>query len=123
MRQETLVFRISQIIRAVERQYGMDEMDASARNLLFLIGEAERDGSSLSVSEAIRESGTNTAPTVYSKLAKLEASGWVKSVPDKNDRRVKRLHLTPHSKKVFGVMSRLVRSDSAKWPASGVQAP
>jgi len=105
MRQDELIFRINRVIRAIEANTGLDELDLSSRAILNFIGEAESQQKTLNVSDVVKGPGFGTAPTVYSRIAELEKGGWIKCVPDPEDGRAKLVRLTPSAKKAFSRMS------------------
>lgn len=105
LRSDDLIFRINRVIRAVESSTGLDELDLSARSVLNFIGEAESQQRVLNVSDVVRGPGFGTAPTVYSRIAELERTGWIKCVQDPNDGRAKHVRLTPLARKAFAKMS------------------
>jgi hypothetical protein len=105
LRTEDLIFRLNRVIRAVESATGMDELDLSSRSILNFIGEAESEQRILNVSDVVKGPGFGTAPTVYSRIAELERTGWIKCVPDPEDGRAKHVRLTPLARKAFARMS------------------
>ena len=100
-----LIFRISRVVRAIEANSGLGELDISARAILNFIGEAEVEQKTLNVSDIVKGPGFGTAPTVYSRLSELEKAGWIRCIPDPNDGRAKQVLLTPLSKRTFAKMS------------------
>ena len=105
LRTDDLIFRINRVIRAVEASAGLDELGLSSRSILNFIGEAEADQRLLNVSDVVKGPGFGTAPTVYSRIAELERTGWIKCVQDPNDGRAKHVRLTPLARKTFARMS------------------
>lgn len=100
-----LIFRINGLVRAIEVNSGLGELDLKARSILSFIGEAEADRLALNVSDIVKAPGFGTAPTVYARLAELEDAGWIKSVPDPRDGRAKRVSLTAQARRTFAKMS------------------
>jgi hypothetical protein len=105
LQSDDLIFRIHRAIRTVESNTGLDELDLSSRAILNFIGEAESEQRTLNVSDVVKGPGFGTAPTVYSRIAELEGTGWIKCVPDPNDGRAKHVRLTPQARKAFARMS------------------
>jgi DNA-binding MarR family transcriptional regulator len=105
LRKEDLIFRINRVIRTVESNTGMDELDLSSRSILSFIGDAESQERVLHVSDVVKGPGFGTAPTVYSRIAELERTGWIKCVQDPEDGRAKHVKLTPQARKAFARMS------------------
>ena len=100
-----LIFRINRVVRAMEATSGLDELDISARAILSFIGEAEAEQRTLNVSDVVKGPGFGTAPTVYSRLAELEKSGWIRCVPDPRDGRAKQVLLTTQARRTYAKMS------------------
>jgi hypothetical protein len=115
-RTEDLIFRINRAIRAVESATGMNELDLSSRSILNFIGEAESEQRILNVSDVVKGPGFGTAPTVYSRIAELERTGWIKCVPDPDDGRAKHVRLTPLARKAFSRMSAEVQKVVGRKP-------
>lgn len=105
LRNDDLIFRINRVVRAVESSTGMDELDLSSRSILTFIGEADSQQKQLHVSDVVKGPGFGTAPTVYSRIAELERTGWIKCVQDPDDGRAKHVKLTPLARKTFSRMS------------------
>jgi DNA-binding MarR family transcriptional regulator len=105
LRSDDLIFQINRVIRTVESHAGLDGLDLSSRSILNFIGEAESEQRVLNVSDVVKGPGFGTAPTVYSRIAELERTGWIKCVQDPNDGRAKHVKLTPLSRKTFAKMS------------------
>jgi hypothetical protein len=105
LRNDDLIFRINRVIRAVESDTGMNELDLSSRSILNFIGEADAEQRVLNVSDVVKGPGFGTAPTVYSRIAELERTGWIKCVQDPDDGRAKHVKLTPIARKAFSRMS------------------
>lgn len=105
MDKSNLIFRINQLVRAIEETSGLGQLDISARAILNFIGEADATNKGLNVSDVVKGPGFGTAPTVYARLAELEKAGWIKAEPDPRDGRAKRISLTPLAKRTFARMS------------------
>ena len=105
LRTDDFIFRINRVIRAIESNTGLDELDLSSRAILNFIGEAESEQRVLNVSDVVKGPGFGTAPTVYSRIAELERTGWIKCVQDPEDGRAKHVRLTPPARKAFAKMS------------------
>ena len=96
------------MVRSIEAASGLGDLDIMTRSILSFIGEAEADGQTLNVSDVVKAKGFGTAPTVYSRLAELEKAGWIKSIPDPQDRRAKLVQLTPLARRTYAKMSKEV---------------
>lgn len=105
MDKNQLIFRINRVIRAIEANSGLDELDISARAILNFIGEAEAEQRTLNVSDVVKGPRFGTAPTVYSRLSELEKAGWIKCIPDPRDGRAKQVLLTPLARRTYAKMS------------------
>ena len=103
-----LILRINGIVRSVEAAYGLGDLDIMTRSILSFIGEAEADSQTLNVSDVVKAEGYGTAPNVYSRLAELEKSGWMRCIPDPHDRRAKLVQLTPLARRTYAKMSKEV---------------
>lgn len=118
MDKNQLIFRINRVVRSIEATSGLGELDISARAILSFIGEAEAEQRTLNVSDVVKGPGFGTAPTVYSRLAELEKTGWIKCIPDPRDGRAKQVLLTPQSRRTFARMSTEARKLFAGQRAS-----
>lgn len=105
MKTSMFIIAVYRVLRAVEKEAGLDGMDARTRTLLLLIADGDIGGEALSVGDLTRNGNMGTAPTVYNALNALESEGWIERRQDAQDARTKRLCLTEHSRKVFGRMS------------------
>lgn len=105
MRTSSFIFAVYRILRIVEKEAGLDGLDARAKALLLLIADGDFEGSALSVGDLTRNGEMGTAPTVYSALNALESEGWIERRQDVRDARTRRLCLTDRARKVFGRMS------------------
>ena len=99
---------VNRIIRDCGSRAGMDALSQRSVALLSLIGEAEALDQPMRVTELIKQSGSGTAPTIYSSVAELAEGGWIDRYVDENDGRATRLHLTAKSRRVFAEMSRQI---------------
>ena len=86
----------------------MDALSPRSVVLLRIIGEAETLDQPLRVHELIKQSGSGTAPTIYSSVAELAEGGWIDRLVDEKDGRATRLHLTAKSRRAFAEMSRQI---------------
>jgi len=105
MKQSALIFRINQLVRAIEERTGLMEMDFASREMLKFIGEAQTASKTLSVSDIVKSEIFGTPPTVYSRLTKLEEAGWINSRANAEDGRVKNIVLSTAAIKAFSRMS------------------
>ncbi len=105
LRSGDLIFRINRVIRTVESSTGLSDLDLTSKSILGFIGEAEAEQRVLNVSDVVKGPGFGTAPTVYSRIAELERTGWIKCVQDPNDGRAKHVRLTPAARRAFARMS------------------
>lgn len=120
MRKADFIFRIGQLVRAIEARSGLDTLDPVARQLLLLIAETQAQGQAPTVTRVVAKANLGTAPTIYARLAVLERDGWIIPTPDPSDGRAKRLRLAPRAEKAFTQMSReLSRLSEETSPASG----
>ena len=106
MDKNQFIFGICRIVRSIEASSGLGDLDLTSRSILSFIGEAEAENRTLHVSDVVRGRGFGTAPTVFSRLAELERTGWIKSTPDPSDGRAKQVQLTPMARRTYARMSR-----------------
>ena len=99
---------VNRIIRECGSRAGMDEVSQRSVALLSLIGEAEALDQPMRITELIKQSGSGTAPTIYSSVAELAEGGWIDRLVDEKDGRATRLHLTAKSRRAFAEMSRQI---------------
>jgi DNA-binding MarR family transcriptional regulator len=99
---------VNRIIRDCGSRAGMDGVSQRSVVLLRLIGEVEALDQPMRVTELVKQSGSGTAPTIYSSVAELEDGGWIDRHADEKDGRATRLHLTAKSRRVFAEMSRQI---------------
>ncbi len=109
------IFRIHQVIRAVEERCGLVELDLAAREILRLVGDGEASGKRLNVSEIVRHSEFGSPPTIFSRIARLHEAGWIAYAPDPSDGRIRIVELTARARRAFALMSAAaVKAISAK---------
>jgi DNA-binding MarR family transcriptional regulator len=101
----SFVFTVYRILRTVEKEAGLEGLDARAKALLLIIADGDYEGAALSVGDLTRTGDMGTAPTVYSALNELESSGWIERRQDARDARTRRLCLTDRARKAFARMS------------------
>lgn len=106
MKDEALIFRLYRMLRELEHEAGLDELDLRARALLRLICEGDASGTPPIVGDFVKENPLGTPPTIFSSLAELQSAGWIERLPDKQDGRARRLTLTPQARRVFARMSK-----------------
>lgn len=105
MNRNNLIFKINQVIRAVEDRSGLGDLDLTSKEILRFVGENEAHKKRLNVSEVVRHGEFGSPPTVFSRLSLLEQHGWIALVTDNADGRVKNVQLTPRARKAFSLMS------------------
>ena len=103
-----LVLDVNRLIQTVEAENGMSDIDKLARQILYFIADADTAQRRLTVSEITMKALFGSVPTVFSRLAKLEASGWIGYQDDPTDGRIKRVVLTTAARrKLAGMSSKL----------------
>lgn len=110
MRNDSLIFRIRNIVSAVEARTGLDELDLATREVLKFIGAAEAAGEAPQSSTVVRGAAIGTGPTTFARLTALEELGWVVSSRDADDGRMTRWHLSTHARRAFTEMSKKLRA-------------
>lgn len=71
------VFELFRTVNAVQEQTGLAGVDARARQILWVIGEAEAAGAPVQIRDLMTGRKWGTYPTVRRHLAELEAKGLV----------------------------------------------
>lgn len=104
------IYRIRSVISAVEARTGLDELDLATRDVLRFVGEAEAVGESPSCTAVVQGAAIGTRPTTLARLTMLEEDGWLVSMVDRDDGRVKRWRLTPRARRAFSQMSKRLRA-------------
>lgn len=99
---------VNRIVRECGSRAGMDALSQRSVVLLRLIGEAEALDQPMRITELIKQSGSGTAPTIYSSVAELVEGGWIDRHADEKDGRATRLSLTAKSRRAFAEMSRQI---------------
>jgi DNA-binding MarR family transcriptional regulator len=99
------IFRIIRVIRSVEQQHDLHELDPLARELLSLIAERETEGAPTRPSELVQCARLGTPPTIYSRVARLEECGWIIRAQDDQDARSVRIFLSARGRAAFQAMS------------------
>lgn len=105
MKPADIIFRVAQIVRAVEARSGLGDLDVASRELLRFIGEAEAEGEAPNSTAIVRGARIGTAPTTYTRLAELKELGWVETFDDREDGRFRRFRLSSKARRVFSQMS------------------
>lgn len=107
------ILRLRRLVEAIEARSGLGELDHAARPVLDFIAEADFDRRSLRMTDIVKVPGFGTPPTVYGRLAALEAGGWICFEGDKKDGRVKLVRLTAAARRTFARISEEARRMSA----------
>lgn len=103
------IFAVNRIIRAIEEEGGLAEIDFVSKCILYFIGDRDEAGQKVTPANLINCKDFGTAPTVYVRLSKLSATGWIDSGIDPLDGRSKLLKLTRKSRRLFLKMSKRLR--------------
>jgi DNA-binding MarR family transcriptional regulator len=106
---DDLVFRITKAARETEFQSGLHNLDLACRSILYFIGECAAAGRSLRVTDILKQPGFGTPPTVFSRLAELEKTGWIQTKRHPNDGRAKLVEPTSHAVRSFRKVSLAVQ--------------
>jgi hypothetical protein len=109
----SFVLRLRRLIRTIEASSGLGELDDTGRRTLDFIAEAEFDGRSLRMSDIVKVPDFGTPPTVYGRLAEMEAGGWIRFAADPRDGRVKLVRLTAAARRTFARISEEARRMSS----------
>jgi hypothetical protein len=103
------IFRIRAVLRAIEGEEGLHEFDATSREILLFIGQAFAAGQTLRATDIASNPTFGSPAKIYGRLAKLTDSGWIKSVNDSQDGRVRLIIPTSQAQSAFNRMSSAVQ--------------
>lgn len=103
------IFRIKAAIRAIEGEEGLNEFDTTTRDILTFVGQSYAAGQTLRPSDIAGNAVFGSPATIYGRLAKLTETGWIKSIPDPADGRVRRVVPTTLAQRAFERMSNAVQ--------------
>lgn len=106
MDSQRLVLEVNRLIQTVEAQNGVNGLGMLARTILYFIADAEFEKRRLRVSDLTFNASFGSAPTVFSRLAELEKSGWISYRNDPDDRRIRLVMLTPTARRALVKMSK-----------------
>lgn len=98
--------QLKEAMAKAEKQYGLYEVDPSAREMLQTIASANLSNTKIRVSDIKNEQVYGTLPTVLTRLRKLVEAGWIEKMADTEDGRVVLLELTSKAKSVFKKISK-----------------
>ena len=79
MNYNDLIFRIHSVVRAIEADTALDNLNLAAREILKFIGQRSAEGLQTRSSDVIVMTRLGTAPTIYARLSELEDADWIKS--------------------------------------------
>lgn len=99
------IFRVKQVISAVEGTTGFDALDPTSKDILEFVGRAELEGRGLFVADVIRHRAFGSVANVHGRLSSLVGAGWLALEPDPSDGRRKRVVLTPTTRSAFNRIS------------------
>ena len=102
---DNTIFRLKAVIRAIEGEEGLYEFDPTSREILLFVGQAYAAGQTLRVTDIAANPAFGSPATIYGRLAKLSDSGWIKSVADPEDGRVRFVVPTTQAQGAFNRMS------------------
>ena len=104
------IFGLFRAVNAVQEETGLAEIDARARQILWVIGEAEAAGTPLQVRDLMVGRKWGTYPTVRRHVGELEKKGLVLHIlaGDAAGSRGRRFVLSPRGREVFQRMDSAV---------------
>lgn len=105
MSRNNVIFKINQVIRAIEERSGLGDLDLTAKEILRFIGEGEAARKRINVTEIVRHTEFGSPPTIFTRISRLEEEGWIAYAPDPTDGRVRNVELTAKARKAFTQMS------------------
>lgn len=92
-------------MRAIEGEEGLHAFDSTSREILIFVGQAFAADQSLRATDIASNPAFGSPAKIYGRLAKLADSGWIKSVPDSRDGRVRLIVPTSQAQSAFNRMS------------------
>jgi DNA-binding MarR family transcriptional regulator len=98
---QSLLFRITALLRSLDEQTGLGDLDYTSRDMLFFVGERTDSGEPPRVSEVTLDGRFGSAATAHAKLNELVEQGWLKRAPGKVDKRERILILTRKAEGIF----------------------
>lgn len=101
------IFEVFRVVGAVQEQTGLTKLDDRAKQLLWVIGEADNDGRPLKITDLMVGNRLGTFPTVRKHLDDLIEAGLVEPA-EAVDLRSKRFQLSQRGRDVFGQMTKAV---------------
>jgi hypothetical protein len=110
MRLDGAYVRMLNIIKALEGESDLGDLDPLARSVLFLVADKQSNQEDLFVSDVISQPGFGAAMTVFARLRELERQGWIALERDVENHRRKRVILTERGGKVVNTLSNQLRS-------------
>ena len=102
---ENLIFRMQNLLDAIEADTGIATLDPTSKDILKFVGRAEIDQAEVNVSDIAGNIKFGSPAKIMGRLAKLERDGWLRAVVDPADGRAKLITLSQRSRKAFGKMS------------------
>ncbi len=93
-------------IAETEKQHGIHSLDFVSREILHFIASANLLNKKVRVTDIHNENLFGSAPTIYSRLNRLVASGWIERKEDDNDGRTILLQITSRTRDRFKKMSK-----------------
>ena len=101
---EDAFLRIKAILKAIENDEGLDDLDPISRDLLNYILQKNSEGQTLRVTDLTANLSFGSPATVYGRLAKITDSGWIKTTTPADDGRVK---IVVPTSKALGSLGRM----------------
>lgn len=100
------IFQVLSILKAIDERTGIADLDRASQDILRAIAiEHDSDGP-ICVGDLARRADLGSAPSIYSKLKILSEEGWIESVSDKADGRMRRLIPTKKAMRAFRQQSK-----------------
>jgi CBS domain-containing protein len=101
------IFEVFRAVIAVQEQTGLEKLDDRARQLLWVIGDADNAGKLLQVSDLTESHKLGTFPTVRKHLDELIEAGLIEDAASSGGR-AKRFQLSQRGRDIFRQMSNAV---------------
>lgn len=117
IRENWSIFEVFRVVSAVQEQTGLANLDDRAKQLLWVIGDADSEGRQLQIKDLMFGNRLGTFPTVRRNLDVLLEKGFVESA-ESSDLRSKRFRLSQRGCEAFAQMTRAVANTIMPLPTA-----
>ena len=99
------LFRVKNVIAAVEESTGFDTLDPTSKNILEYVARAELEDREIYVADVIRHRDLGSVANLHGRLSTLVHLGWLTLLPEPTDGRRKRVILAQPARSAYNKMS------------------